>query len=114
VQIEEMALRAGVSYVMPEPGGGTRGPSSADIASAQDMTPEERMEMIGGMVESLGARLAEEGGTAGEWAQLITALGVLERRQDAMNVYQNALQVFEGSPGALDTVNRAAERAGLR
>ncbi len=114
VQIEEIAMRAGVSYVMPEPGNALRGPSAADVANAQDMSPAERMEMIGGMVESLGARLASEGGPAGEWAQLITALGVLERRQDAMNVYQNALQVFAGNDTALDTLNRAAERAGIR
>ncbi len=111
-QIEEIAARAGVNYVMPEPGN-IRGPSAEDIQNAGEMSPAERMEMIGGMVEGLSERLASEGGTVSEWAQLISALGVLERRNDAFAVYQNALEVFAEDPTALDQINRAGSRAGV-
>lgn len=111
-QIEEMAIRAGVNYVMPEPGT-TRGPTADDIANASDMTASERMDMIAGMVEGLAERLSSEGGTVSEWAQLITALGALERRNDAFIVYQNALEVFADDLTAVDLINRAGERAGV-
>lgn len=113
VQIEEMAFRTGeTNYQLPEIGAG-RGPSAADIEAAGDMTPTERMEMIEGMVSSLGARLASEGGSAAEWAQLITALGVLGRGQQAGAIVAEARQAFAENPGALDTINRAAEQAGV-
>ncbi|MEO0937087.1 MAG: c-type cytochrome biogenesis protein CcmI [Pseudomonadota bacterium] len=113
VQIEEMAFRAGeANYQLPEAGAG-RGPSAADIEAAGDMSPAERLEMIEGMVSSLGARLASDGGSAEEWAQLITALGVLGRSQQAAAIVTEARQAFAENPGALDTINRAAEQAGV-
>ncbi|MEM8577454.1 MAG: c-type cytochrome biogenesis protein CcmI [Pseudomonadota bacterium] len=112
-QIEEMAVRAGVNYQLPEIGTG-RGPSAADIEAADDLSPAERMEMIAGMVNNLGQRLATEGGPATDWAQLITALGVLGRRADAEQIAAEARVVFAGDPGALDLIARAAERAGVQ
>ncbi|MEL7097556.1 MAG: c-type cytochrome biogenesis protein CcmI [Pseudomonadota bacterium] len=112
VQIEEMAFRAGVNYQLPEIGAG-RGPSAADIAAARDMTPTERMQMIEGMVSSLGGRLASEGGPPEDWAQLITALGVLGRGDQAAAIVAEARTVFADAPGALDMINRAAEQAGV-
>lgn len=113
-QIADLAWRAGVAnYTVPEAGGGTRGPTAGDIEAAGAMSSAERMEMIEGMVGGLAERLANEGGSAAEWSQLITALGVLGRTGDARSVYQNALTAFAGDPGALDVINRAGERAGV-
>ena len=64
VQIEDLALRAGVNYQLPEIGGSApRGPSQADVDAAGDMSPAERMEMIQNMVQGLSDRLATEGRT---------------------------------------------------
>lgn len=112
-QIEDLARRAGVAYQLPEIGTG-RGPSQDDIEAAQDMTPVERMEMIEGMVGRLSDRLATEGGPAEDWAQLIGALGVLGRMEQAQAVFFNAQEVFADAPGAMDLINRAAERVGLQ
>lgn len=121
-QIAELARRAGVAnYTVPSPGpnpgpnpgGGARGPSAEDVEAAGAMSSAERMQMIESMVGSLSDRLANEGGTAAEWSQLITALGVLGRTSDARSVYENALAAFEGQPGALDLINQAGERAGV-
>ncbi|QJF50638.1 c-type cytochrome biogenesis protein CcmI [Roseobacter ponti] len=109
-QIEEMAFRAGVNYQLPEIGGG-RGPTAADIEAAGDMTPAERMEMIGNMVSGLSDRLATEGGPVEDWAQLITALGVLGQTSQAAAVYENATEVFAGDTRALDLLLRAGQRA---
>lgn len=109
-QIEDMAFRAGVTYQIPQIGTG-RGPSSADIEAAGDLTPAERMEMIQSMVGGLSERLASEGGTVDEWAQLIGALGVLGRTAQARAVYENAIEVFADDTRALDLLLRAGQRA---
>ncbi len=111
-QIDEMAIRAGITYTQPLPGGG-RGPSAEDIEAAGELSASERLEMIEGMVAGLSERLATEGGTVQDWAQLITSLGVLGRSNDAFAVYQNALEVFADNPTAIDTINRAGDRAGV-
>ncbi len=111
-QILELAQMAGVRYTPPS-ASAPRGPSQADIDAAADLTPEERMEMIRGMVDRLSTKLATEGGTAQEWAQLIRSLVVIGDIDQARRVWENAKQVFgEDSPEILPIL-RAAQRAGF-
>ena len=112
-QIEEAAFRAGVDYDLPTVAAATRGPSAEDMANAADMAPEDQAAMIEGMVSNLSERLAGEGGTADEWAQLITALGVLERTDRAAAILGEARQVFADSPEDLAKIEAAASRARL-
>jgi cytochrome c-type biogenesis protein CcmH len=112
-QIDDIAWRAGVNgYEAPTPGG-MRGPTAADIEAAGDMSPADRVAMIESMVSGLSDRLATEGGTPSEWAQLIGALGVLERSADARAIYENGIEVFADNPSAIDLITRAAQRAGV-
>ena len=89
------------------------GPDQGQIEAAGEMSLEERMAMIEGMVEGLSERLATEGGTPDEWGRLVTALRVMGQSDRAYAIWQEALQVFAENPGALDTINRAAEQAGF-
>jgi cytochrome c-type biogenesis protein CcmH len=77
------------------------------------MTPAARMEMIGAMVDGLSERLATEGGPAEDWARLISSLGVLGQTDRAQAIYDNAMDVFAGDPGAIDIIARAGEKANL-
>lgn len=114
-QIEETAARAGVRYDIPAVGSGvpTRGPSSDDIEAAGQMSGTERMEMIEGMVAGLSTRLGANGGLPEEWAQLISALGVLGRRDEAATAYNTAVDVYGDAPAAMDQITQAAQRAGV-
>lgn len=112
-QITNMAMRAGVDYARPAIGSG-RGPSQADIAAAEDMTPSERMDMIRGMVTGLSDRLATEGGPVEEWAQLISALGTLGEIEQSRAIFNNAMDVFGNDLTAVDILNRTADRVGLQ
>lgn len=119
-QIEDMAMRAGVDYTPPAPpvrnGEGDavpRGPSAADIAAAQDMSAEDRQAMIENMVAGLSDRLATEGGSAEDWARLITALGVLGRTDEARAIADEALTAFAAEPDLLPLIEDARQRAGL-
>lgn len=119
-QIEEMAFRAGVDYtpITPPPapdaaGPALAGPSAEDLSAAQEMTMDERQEMIQGMVARLSDRLATEGGTAPEWAQLIGALGVLGEQERAKAIYSEAKTRFASDSEALAKLEAAASMAGL-
>lgn len=113
-QIEELAELAGVRYAIPEIGGTPlRGPSAEDVENAQEMTPAERMDMIGAMVSGLSERLATEGGPARDWARLISSLGVLGEWERAQAIHANALEVFGDDKDAIDLINAAGRQAGV-
>lgn len=113
-QIEDLAELAGVRYAIPEIGSASdRGPNAQDLENAQDMTPAERMEMIGGMVSGLSQRLADEGGPARDWARLIASLGVLGEWERAQAIHTNAIEVFATDKDALELINAAGRKAGV-
>ena len=87
--------------------------STADIEAAAEMSGTERLQMIEGMISGLSDRLATDGGPAEDWAQLIGALGVLGRTDQAFAIYKNAETVFADDPSSLDLITRAAQRAGV-
>ena len=105
-EIEGVAAAAGVNYTLPE----LRGPTAADMAAAQEMSAEDRQEMIRGMVEGLAERLATDGGPPEDWARLIGALSVLGETARARAVADEALQVFADNSDALGIIEAARER----
>lgn len=98
-------------YVAPAPA--MPGPDADAIAAAKDMTPEERKQMIEGMVQQLEARLATQGGPPEEWARLISSLVVIGRQDHAQAVLAEAQTRFAATPEALAIVRQAGEDAGL-
>lgn len=108
-QLPRVAERAGIRYDLPE----RRGPDAAAVAAAKDMAPEDRRQMIEGMVASLSDRLATEGGPASDWARLIGAYGVLGETGRADAIWTEAQEVFAEAPEALATIEAAARRAGV-
>lgn len=113
-QIEAVAQAAGIRYSLPpDTGADLRGPSEEDMAAAAEMTPEDRQEMIRGMVEGLSARLANEGGTPEEWARLISSLAMLGDTERAKAIWGEAQVIFGATPEALATVRAGAERTGI-
>ena len=61
----------------PAPGG----PSRVDVAAAQEMSPEDRQEMIRGMVAGLAAKLEENPANFEGWMRLIAPTGSWETRR---------------------------------
>ncbi|WP_375262267.1 c-type cytochrome biogenesis protein CcmI [Palleronia sp.] len=109
-QIGEVAARAGVEYEAPA---APVGPTAEDMAAAAQMSPEDRQQMVEGMVARLSERLATEGGAAPEWARLIAALGVLGDTERATAIYGEAQQVFANQPEDLALIEEAADQAGV-
>ena len=114
-RIGEIASRAGVRYEPPAAQDSPLppGPSAADMDAAADMTPEDRAEMIRGMVSRLSDRLATEGGPPQDWARLITAYGVLGETEKARAIWREARETFGGDAEALASLRTAARSAGV-
>jgi cytochrome c-type biogenesis protein CcmH len=112
--LPELAQIAGVPrYTLPPEGAPARGPTAADMEAAAEMTDDERREMIGGMVEGLAARLANQGGSAEDWARLIGALGVLGETDRARAIWGEARLMFTDRPDDLGRIRAAAQSAGV-
>lgn len=111
-QIEELSRWAGVEYELP-PEVTLAGPSAEDIAAASDMSADEQQAFIQSMIEQLSERLATEGGSAEEWARLISSLGVFGDLEQASAIWNEAMVVFAGNPQGLEVVRAGARRAGV-
>ncbi|MCF6316590.1 MAG: c-type cytochrome biogenesis protein CcmI [Marinosulfonomonas sp.] len=114
-QIEEAAAWAGVDYTLPELAGGPAlaGPDAETMAAASEMTAEERQDMVRGMVAQLSERLATQGGSAQEWAQLIGALGVLDDIDRARAIWGEAQTVFAADADGLAMIRASAKSVGV-
>jgi cytochrome c-type biogenesis protein CcmH len=116
-QIEEIAMRAGqVNFALPPEAGppaDASGPTQEQMQAAGEMAPEERTEMIRGMVAGLAERLAAEGGPAADWARLIRAYGVLGEADKVAPVLAEARAAFADDPAGLAEIEAAAREAGI-
>lgn len=115
--IPDLAWFAGrPDYTPPDPAAGAAlpGPDAADVAAAQDMTPEQRQQMIQTMVTGLETRLATQGGTPEEWARLIAALAVMGQKDHARDILTEARSRFAATPEGLAVIDAAGKKAGLQ
>ncbi|MEM9045499.1 MAG: c-type cytochrome biogenesis protein CcmI [Pseudomonadota bacterium] len=87
------------------------GPSSDEIAAANEMTPEERNMLVNDMVQRLEDRLRSEGGSAQEYAQLIASRTVLEEMDRAEDALELARANLSGDD--LAAVERRAAELGV-
>jgi cytochrome c-type biogenesis protein CcmH len=80
-------VRAALGRVTGEP---VPGPSDADIAATANMSDEQRVEMIRGMVGRLSDRLHAQGGDVEGWLRLVRAYAVLGDRDKAKDAATDA------------------------
>ncbi len=90
-----------------------RGPSQDDIDAAEQLTPEERQEMIISMVEGLAERLETEPNNPDGWARLMQAYMVLGKADDARSAYQKAGEVFADQPELVSRFDSLAREIGI-
>lgn len=112
-QIEAVAQAAGIRYSLPPAGPALKGPTAGDVAAASQMSAGDRQQMIRGMVEQLSTRLEDKGGSPAEWAQLITAYGVLGETDKAKAAWEKAKAAYGSDPEKLAPAKAAAEKIGV-
>lgn len=93
---------------------GASGPSAADVAAAQDMSPAERQAMVEGMVQRLAARLEQQGDDLSGWLRLVRAYTVLDRKDDARKALARAKDQFNGNAQAIEQLDALAAELGLK
>ncbi len=77
------------------------GPTQEQMQAAQDMTPEDRMAMIQGMVDGLAGKLEEDPNNYQGWLRLANAYMVLDRKSDAAGALASALKLQPANVGLL-------------
>lgn len=114
-EIEAAAKRAGLTGggSAPTESGALPGPDAQQVQDAAKMDGGDRQAMIRGMVQRLSDRLASNGGSAQEWARLITSLGVLGDTEAATKALADARAAYAKDPAALTKIAAAAKQAGL-
>lgn len=83
------------------------------LQAAGDMTPEQRQQMIRGMVARLDARLHEDGDDIDGWLRLINARIVLGEREAASKALGDARRQFAGNEPVLTRLAQLADQLGL-
>jgi cytochrome c-type biogenesis protein CcmH len=89
------------------------GPTAADVAAAERMSPAERQAMIDSMVSGLAARLEKDGRDLAGWQRLIRALTVLGRTDEARAALGRARKSLADEPQALAALADLAKTLGL-
>ncbi|PWR22074.1 c-type cytochrome biogenesis protein CcmI [Zavarzinia compransoris] len=87
------------------------GPDAGDVAAAADLPPDERQNMIEGMVQRLAERLKDEPGDLDGWLRLARAYDVLGRLPEAAAAWEKAAALKPDDPAIADGL--AAARARL-
>ena len=82
------------------------GPTADDVAAAAEMSSDERMEMIRGMVEGLAARLEENPDDAEGWRRLARSYAVLGEPEKALDTLRRAVEL---APADLATLHAYAQ-----
>ncbi|HEX7968515.1 MAG TPA: c-type cytochrome biogenesis protein CcmI [Stellaceae bacterium] len=98
-RIADTAKAAGLP--VPELAAPAGGPGIDDMAKAAQMTPEQRQQMIGGMVEGLAAKLKSNPDDLAGWMRLARAYAVLNERDKAADAYERAAKLKPDDPQIL-------------
>ena len=91
-----------------------KGPSAEDVAAASELSPEQRADMVRGMVERLAERLSREGSDVEGWLRLVRAYMVLGDRDKAASAASDARRALAGEPDKLRRVEELVEGLGLK
>jgi cytochrome c-type biogenesis protein CcmH len=91
----------------------TPGPSAADVAAANEMSPDQRDTMVRGMVARLAERLKQDGSDVDGWLRLLRAYMVLGDKEQARASASDARRALEGNADGLKRLDEAIKGLGL-
>jgi cytochrome c-type biogenesis protein CcmH len=100
--------RIGEPSTAPAPG-----PNAQDMAAASQLAPEQRDQMIRGMVERLATRLHEDGSDVEGWLRLVRAYMVLGEREHARDAVADAHRALVNEPDKIRRLDEGVKGLGL-
>jgi cytochrome c-type biogenesis protein CcmH len=106
-------VRQSLARVDPSSAAAQPGPGPNEIAAAAALAPEQRAEMVRGMVERLAARLERDGSDVDGWLRLVRAYAVLGQRDQAQSAAAAARRAFAADPEKLRRIDELVKDLGL-
>jgi cytochrome c-type biogenesis protein CcmH len=98
----------------PEPPAASApGPRPEDVAAASAMAPDQRNQMIRGMVDRLATRLHEDGSDVDGWLRLLRAYVVLGERDKAKAAAGEARNALAREPEKLRLLDQSIRELGV-
>jgi cytochrome c-type biogenesis protein CcmH len=88
--VQQSLARVEPKAAAVEPKAPSPGPTQEDVAAAQQLTPEQRQEMIRGMVERLAERLKTDSSDFEGWLRLVRAYAVMGDKEKAREAFLSA------------------------
>jgi len=89
------------------------GPNEQDMAAAAELTPQQRNDMIRGMVERLAERLKRDGSDIEGWLRLVRAYAVLGDREKARAAATDARRALAPEPEKVRRLDDLVKGLGL-
>ncbi len=119
--VREALARIGAAEVAPEQKSATGpavsstqpGPSADEMAAAATLTPQQRQEMVSGMVSRLADRLKTDGADVDGWLRLMRAYVVLGERDKAVAATAEAKRALAGDADKLRRIDELAKGLGI-
>jgi cytochrome c-type biogenesis protein CcmH len=105
-------VRAALARVTTGPSASS-GPSTTDIAAAENMPEAERTAMIRGMVQRLANRLHADGKDVDGWMRLVRAYAILGDRDKAKDAAADARRALSEQPDQIKRINDLVKGLGL-
>lgn len=85
------------------------GPSAEDVKAAQEMSPEERAQMIIGMVDSLAQKLEDSPDNPQGWVRLLRARTVLGQEAQKLKDIETIKAVYASRPDLINEILASVE-----
>jgi cytochrome c-type biogenesis protein CcmH len=89
------------------------GPGAAEIAAAASLPPEQRLDMVRGMVERLAERLTRDGSDADGWLRLVGSYATLGERDKALHAAGDARRAMAPDADKLRRLDELVKGLGL-
>lgn len=106
-------VRESLARVSGTPAEKAPGPTSQDVAAAEALSPQERQQMITGMVEGLATRLKNDGSDIEGWLRLVRAYTVLGERDKARAAASDARRALQADAEKIRRLDELVKNLGL-
>jgi cytochrome c-type biogenesis protein CcmH len=106
-------MRSEIARLSPSLAPPRSGPTADDVAASRDMSPDDRVAMVRGMVARLAERLRENGDDPEGWLRLVRAYAVMGEPARAREAAAEARRALAHRPDAVVAVNALLRELGL-
>jgi cytochrome c-type biogenesis protein CcmH len=106
-------VRQSLARVDPRSAAAVPGPGAEEMTAVANLPPEQRTDMVRGMVERLAGRLKQDGSNVDGWLQLVRSYAVLGERDKALNAAGDARRAIAPDADKLHRLDELVKGLGL-